>query len=825
MNFKRVLVALATTLAGAQFAAADIIWLETERFKEHGGWINDAQFIDQMGSPYLLAIGIGTPVKDAVTRVTLPRAGRWRLWARTRDWVPEHHPGRFQILLNGKPAAREFGASGKAGWRWEDGGTHELSGKVELRLHDLTGYYGRCDIVVLTDDANWSPPDDKAAIAALRERHGGVSREVKNAGDYDVVVVGGGLAGCTAAVAAARSGARTALIQNRPVLGGNASTEILVPPVGVWPHKRLSPLDPRETGLVEEYRTLGNQKVSEGMFYSERLLRWVRLEPNLDLHLNTHATGVELQAGTTNQIAAVLVLDVGTGQRLRFPGKMFIDCTGDSLIGLAAGAAYRAGKESKAMHNEPWAPDQPSQETMGCGLKYYHQDTGKAQPFTAPPWAMRFPTCDEFGPGRHPRFINDIEIDDQWKNELGGTQDTVADAENIHDRLLALIYGLWDHTKNHCERDKGRAATHALTWVSYVMAKRENRRLLGDHVLTQNDIAGQTLFPDRVAYGGWVLDDHHSEGFFHKGSFGQHYDRKKEEACQGLPFSIPFRSLYSTNVVNLLMAGRNISATHLAMSDTRVMLTCAVMGHAAGAGAALCVSHGATPRRVAEEYIGELQQQLLKDGAYIIGLPNRDPNDLARRAKATASSEGGGNVAANVMDGFHRFADGKTHAWIPRADAAGPHWVELAWDAPVAFNVVHVVFQTAGIAPRSFKVEAWLDGAWKPLAEVADNHHRRHVLGLDRMTTAKLRVVVGEPRGICEVRVYDEPDHVVAIARRTKASRPRNGAAPKPRPCAASRSTPCGRNTAASSWTPRTPWSPATGAARRTRCRSSATTT
>lgn len=759
-------------LAASQTAFAEIIWLETERFEDHGGWVNDSQFIDQMGSPYLLAIGIGVPVKDAATTVALPRAGQWRLWARTRDWAPEHHPGRFRILLNGKPAAHDFGVNGKPGWHWEDGGPHKLSGSVEIRLHDLTGYYGRCDVIVLTDDEDWVPPDEKAAIAELRERHGGVSREIKTAGDYDVVVVGGGLAGCTAAIAASRLGTRTALIQNRPVLGGNASTEILVPPVGIWIWtSKPDPLNPRETGLLEEYRTLGNQRVSEGMLYSERLLRWVRSEPNLDLYLNTHATSVEWEPAATDRIAAVIAQQTATGQRLRFRGKVFLDCTGDAVIGAAAGAGYRHGKESKAMHNEPWAPEEPSTDTMGCGLKYYHQDTGKAQPFVAPLWAMKFPTCEEFTPGRHPRFIhNDIEpIGDQWKNELGGLQDTVTEAEEIRDKLLALIHGLWDHSKNHCARDKTRAATHALTWVSHVIAKRENRRLLGDVVLTQNDIAGQTLFPDRVAYGGWILDDHHSEGFFHKGSFGQNYDRMAE-ACPGLPFSIPFRSLYSTNIVNLLMAGRNISATHLAMSNTRVMLTGALMGHAAGVGAAFCVNHGATPRRVADEYIEELQQQLLKDGAYIINLPNRDPCDLARKARAAASSESGDNVAGNIINGRARAEDGQTNAWVPRASDAGPHWVELAWETPVAFNVVHVVFQTASLAPRRFQVEAWRDGAWKPLAEVDDNRHRRHALGLDRVTTTKLRVVVGEPRGICEVRVYDEPNRIVADARRAHAN-------------------------------------------------------
>jgi len=207
----------------------------------------------------------------------------------------------------------------------------ELEGKIELRLHDLTGYYSRCDAIVLAQDLTWRPPDDKDALAALRaEQGGGVSRQVKDMGERDVVVVGGGLAGCTAAVAAARLGSSVVLIQNRPLLGGNASTEILVPPVGVWPHARNDPLDPRETGLVEEYRTVGNQRVSEGMLYSERLRRFVKLEPNLDLCLNTHATGVEMRPGSPSRIAAVLGLDVTSGQRERFRGKVFVDCSGDS---------------------------------------------------------------------------------------------------------------------------------------------------------------------------------------------------------------------------------------------------------------------------------------------------------------------------------------------------------------------------------------------------------------------------------------------------------------------------------------------------------------
>jgi len=743
-----------------------MIWLEAEQFDDRGGWSNDAQFVDQMGSPYLLALGLGEPVADAVSTIDVPQAGGYRLWARTKDWVPAHHPGRFRVALNGCAAEHVFGQSGKAGWHWEDGGVHALSGRTEVRLQDLTGYYGRCDVVVLSADVDWIPPAEVTAIAALRQRFGGVSREVQNAGDYDVVVVGGGLAGCTAAAAAARNGAKVALVQNRPVLGGNASTEILVPPVGVWPSAHTDPLDPRETGLVEEYRTEGNQKVSEGKLYEGRLGRWVKGEPNVALYLNTHANGVEMTAGEARRIAAVRGVDVNTGQRLRFSGRIFLDCTGDAVVGVAAGAEYRHGKEPRSLYNERWAPEVATPDTMGNGLKYTSKDMGAPQPFAAPPWAMTFPECDTFAPGRHPKIPHGIDLGYQWQTELGGTRDTYADAEGIRDELLRLVYGLWDHTKNHCLEDRQAATNHKLAWVGYVAGKRENRRLLGDYVLTGNDIVEQTLFPDRVAYGGWSMDDHHSEGFFY---FGPPVPISAEEQYRGHEFSLPFRCLYSKNVENLLMAGRDISASHIALSDTRVMLTCAVIGHAAGTAAGLCLQKGATPRGLYQRHLAELQQQLLKEGAHLIGLPANDSRDLARQAAISASSEAA--PAGNVTNGYARATDHAVNAWLPDPEAPAPHWVELSWEVPVTFNVVHVTFQSAKLAPGQFAVEAWQNGEWQPVVGVTENRHRRQVLGLDRLTAAKLRVVLDEPAGICEIRVYNEPPHVVESARRAGENR------------------------------------------------------
>jgi hypothetical protein len=276
-------VAFGAGLAGAAVADSrrvtkpEVIWLETESFVDVGGWTKDWQFVDQMGSPYLMAIGYGTPVADARTTIKGVKPGNYRLWARTKDWAPQFHPGRFEIAVGGKKVAQVFGGSGREGWTWEDGGLHRLEGDVSLAMHDLGGYYARCDVIVLSADPDWVPPSGKGELENLRIQHGAVSREIQEAGTYDVVVVGGGIAGTFAAVSAARQGAKTILIQNRSMLGGNASTENLVPPVGAMQHPKLLTkeeieLDPRETGLIEEINLYGKQRYFEvGKYWPSRL--------------------------------------------------------------------------------------------------------------------------------------------------------------------------------------------------------------------------------------------------------------------------------------------------------------------------------------------------------------------------------------------------------------------------------------------------------------------------------------------------------------------------------------------------------------------------
>ncbi|HUU91816.1 MAG TPA: FAD-dependent oxidoreductase, partial [Phycisphaerae bacterium] len=336
-------------------AAERVVWLEAEQFDRTGGWSNDSQFVDLMGSPYLLATGLGTPVADAVTTAKVPAAGTYRLWVRCKDWLASHHPGRFGVLVGGKASPVTFAMADSDTWQWMDGGAFELAGgDVEVRLHDLTGWWGRCDAVVLAT-ADFRPADDLKALADQRHKHVGVSADVKQMGPYDVVVVGGGPSGCGAAVAAARNGCRVALLQDRPVLGGNASSEIEVPPMG---YLGTPPDTVNVTGLAEEF--FGKQGWSRTAD-SKTIERIVRAEKHVSLFLNTRATGVEMAA--KDRIRAVTALNVHNGQRLSFAAPLFIDCTGHGWVGYYAGADYRMGQEARAEFNESLAPVKAGKRT------------------------------------------------------------------------------------------------------------------------------------------------------------------------------------------------------------------------------------------------------------------------------------------------------------------------------------------------------------------------------------------------------------------------------------------------------------------------------
>jgi len=600
------------------------LWIDAEDFHDYGGWLIDTDFVHLMGSPYLIAAGIGKPVKDATLTVALPRAGRWRVWVRARNWLPEYSPGRFEVLFDGESVGKVLGAAAADGWLWEPAGEVEReAGEVRIALHDLTGYYGRCDALVLTQDMQYTPPSDLKRMERERARLTGLSLEPKFVGEFDVVVVGAGAAGSCAALAAARHGAKTALIDDRPVPGGNASRELGVPISGA----SCCHPNARESGIIEELAGIKQRYGFPKM--SGPIQRAVDAEPSLSMFLNTRVVGVEMADDDT--IAVAKGVDTLTGEHSLFRGKVFIDCTGDGWVGFYAGAQYRFGREARSEFDESLAPEAPDAITMsGCIMGqcvgYRAEDMGQPVKYTPPPWAPKFDSPEKFG--RNPANFRS----GQWWLEHPGAINDIQDAEHARDELIRITFGYWDYIKNVWpEREK--AATYRLSFVPINEAKRETRRLVGDYMLNQNDVQDARVFDDRISYGGWPLDVHHPEGIY-SGSEGP-FDFDAHVPI----YTIPYRILYSSNIDNLLMAGRDVSVTHVALGTVRVQGTLATLGQASGTAAAMCVRYGITPRGVYEDHITELQQTLLRDGLHIPELRNQDPDDLARRATVTASSE------------------------------------------------------------------------------------------------------------------------------------------------------------------------------------------
>lgn len=451
----------------------------------------------------------------------------------------------------------------------------------------------------------------------------------------DVVVIGGGMAGICAALASARNGAKTILVHDRPVLGGNHSSEIQVAVAGADCSGSAIAQYVRETGILEELMLehLKYTPVFYSGFYKQDVMYWNKLksQPNLSLLLNTAADGVELDEH--GKISTITAAQISTEKRYRITGKFFIDSSGDSRIAAEAGADYRQGREAQEEYQESMAPLQADSGKMGSSIFFRARKFSQPVPFQPPQWAYDFPEDKDL-----PFRLEGIEtIDNQngeelfakyWWSEFGGNLDTIGDSELIRDELYKIVYGIWDHLKNH--GDHG-ADNYDIVWMNSMPGKRESRRLMGPYVATQQDVQNAPLHPDRVAYAGWPIDVHPPEGVFSK-----EYPCTREMIND--VWNIPLRCLYSRNIPNLMMAGRNISVSHVALGSSRVIATCAITGQAAGTAAGLCIRYQQTPAQLLENHISTLQQQLLKDDCYIKDLPNQDPLDLALQAAVTADS-------------------------------------------------------------------------------------------------------------------------------------------------------------------------------------------
>ncbi|MHB9130880.1 MAG: FAD-dependent oxidoreductase [Armatimonadota bacterium] len=545
--------------------------------------------------------------------------------------------------------------------------------------------------------------------------------------DVDVCVVGGGIAGISAAVAAARQGAGVVLMHDRPVLGGNASSEIRMHICGAHgPHMR-------ETGIIEEIRLTNalRNPLRNYSIWDSVLHEIVRFQPNLTSLLNCSVNTAAMGEG---RIESVTGWQLTSETWHTVKAGLFVDCSGDSILAPLSGAEFRQGREARAEFNEDIEPEVGDRRTMGMSCLIQFRETESPQPFIPLPWAYTFATDDEL-----PYRDHAVTSTNYWWLEVGGEQDTIHDTEELRDELLKIAFGVIDHIKNH--GDHG-ADNWLVEWVGFLPGKRESRRYVGDHILTQHDVRNGH-FPDVVAYGGWSMDDHHPAGFRYPGHPTIFHPAPS-------PYGIPYRCLYSWNIDNLLFAGRNISATHAAMSSTRVMATCATLGQAAGTAAALAVRHNLSPRGLSQERVEALQQALLEDDCYLPGV-TRLVSHISRNATLSASE----GDAEPLRNGIDRPVGDVDNGWTCTPGG----WVEYAFDSPTAINGVRLVFdsdldpqglmmtyryprnpahlQAPSTLVKSFRLEARdAEGNWSTVYEEAQNYQRLVRIPLQITATA-----------------------------------------------------------------------------------------
>jgi len=596
---------LATVLFVQGSQAADLL-VEAESFSNKGGWVVDQQFMDLMGSPYLLAHGMGVPVEDASTEVTFPKRGEYYVYVRTYNWTAPWRqgegPGRFTLSVGEEKISQVLGCTGEA-WMWQEAGKVSVKEKnAVIRLHDLTGFDGRCDAIYFTTKKGDVPPSDLAELDAFRRKALHLPDKVPSAGTYDLVVVGAGIAGMSAAVSAARLGCNVALINDRPVVGGNNSSEIRVHLGGrieMGPYKELG-------GLQKEFGPdKGGNAQPAATYEDQKKLDWLAREERVSLFLNYRVIGVEKEG---DRIVAVTAKHIENGSELRFEAPLFSDCTGDGTVGYLAGADYRMGRESREEFGESIAPEKADKMTMGASVQWYSVETD--------------------GPSTFPEFDYGIEFTDEscervtmgeWTWETGMNFDQIKDFERIRDYGMLVIYSNWSYLKN---RLKGNDLyrNRQLGWVAYMAGKRESRRLLGDYILKEDDLTKHVAHEDASFTTTWSIDLHRPDP---KNS--RYFPNQEFKAVTThiliYPYPVPYRCLYSRNVENLFMAGRNISVTHVALGTVRVMRTTGMMGEVVGMAASLCKKYDTTPRGVYRYHLNDLKA-LMKEGVNEKGLPN-----------------------------------------------------------------------------------------------------------------------------------------------------------------------------------------------------------
>lgn len=593
----------------------------------------------------------------------------------------------------------------------------------------------------------------------------------------DVLVAGGGISGVVAAIAAARNGAKVILCQDRSVLGGNASSEIRMHIVGAAHSKRGTALETeaREGGILEEILlecAVRNPQRSASML-DLLLYEKCRAEENLTLMLNTTIIGVRMDG---NRIVSALATRESTEHGFEIFADIFMDCTGDGRLGKEAGALFTTGRESSQQYGETFAGKESDTYRLGSSLLFTARNMGKPMKFIRPVWAKQY-TEEDLKYRNHASWEYGY-----WWVEFGGLLDTISDNEMIRDELLAIMMGVWDHIKNSGNHPE--SENWALDWFGFVPGKRESRRFIGKHILTQGDLENAVHFEDVIAYGGWPMDTHPPQGI----------EAKEVDPCHqphtNNVYGIPLRAMISANVANLMFVGRNISATHIAFSSTRVMATCGVMGQGAGTFAALAIKEGLPLDQAYQNnnLILNTQQQLIKQDAFLPGIPSSD--NLASQAVVRASSEQPEGLASNIIDGYTRSMHGTngvrldlvlpgSHRWMSQPKDQIP-WVELEWETPISISEITVVLDTGmhrrltlthednlhkrnewGPQPetlKDFRVIAYFANTFevgRQVMDIQDNYQRQLTAHVQLENVCRLRLEVLSTNGLDHARVFE----------------------------------------------------------------------
>ena len=617
-------------------------------------------------------------------------------------------------------------------------------------------------------------------VELMREKQGSAFQTNKNDQvirqvemEAPIVVCGGGLSGLCAAVAAARHGSQVILIQDRPMLGGNTSSEMRMGIVGVREDQC------QEAGIMEEmqcrnfyYNPLQRYPLWDDVMYST-----VVEEKNIRLLLNTSVRDVVMNG---KEIAAVKCWNSNNYTEYTIKGKLFLDCTGDGILRLS-GAEYRRGTESKSTYNESYVTNEEStNHTMGNSILLQLRKTSEHHPFHAPEWAYHF-TDDDFNyetpkstlPNQklNYKIIWRAHDNNFWWVECSGIKfDTIFDANEIQYELKKIGYGIWEYMKNHPD---GRCRDYELVWTGSIPGKRESIRYVAPHTLTQQDVLSGGHFEDVVAYGGWTLDNHDSNGFHNKGLASVEY-----YIPQG--YGIPFDCLYSVNVPNLMFAGRDISASHMAFSAVRVMATCALMGQAVGTAADMIIDKGITPAELRKNHIKELQDKL-EDDDCMLPYRWRKISPLTASAKTLAENE-------PMRNGIDREWEGQDNGVYA---AVGETHLAYTWDQPIKASSVRLIFdsdfkvrgkrmrkleETTDRVPmpkemvKKFHIQVRVPaankkqqkeyatnpeaGEWKTVATVDENFRRLVNVSFDAVETDGVRIVVDKIWGADKAHIF-----------------------------------------------------------------------